>query len=80
MTRAEFLLQIDELLEQTPGTLQGPESLVDNNWDSLCIVSFIALVDEHFGYTVPPKQLAKCETVEDLVTLLGERISPAPVA
>jgi acyl carrier protein len=80
MTRAAFLLQLDELLEQGPGTLQGPETLADTNWDSLSIVSFIALVDEHFGYTVPPKQLAQCKTVEDLIGLLGDRIVPVHAA
>jgi acyl carrier protein len=80
MKRADFLLQLDELLEQAPGTLQGPEILADNNWDSLSIVSFIALVDEHFGYTVPPRQLAQCKTVDDLVGLLGDRVAPVHAA
>jgi acyl carrier protein len=77
MSKTDFLLQIDDLLEQAPGTLQGPELLVDYGWDSLGVVSFIALVDEHFNYTVPPKQLALCKTVNDLLGLVGDRIVPA---
>ena len=71
MTKSGFLELIDELLEKEPGTLKGPELLEDNDWDSLSVISFIALVDEHFGFTVSPSELAKCVSVEDLVSLLN---------
>jgi acyl carrier protein len=73
-------MQIDELLEKDPGTLQGPEALEDVGWDSLGIISFIALVDENLEYTVRPKELAQCKTVEDLLALVADRLSPVPAA
>lgn len=76
MTKIEFLQQLDELLEKDPGTLQGPEVLEDVGWDSLGVISFIALVDEQFEYTVPPKELMKCKTVDDLLALVGDRLTP----
>jgi len=39
-------------------------------------VSFIALIDEHLEYTVPPKRLAACKTVDDLVSLVADRLAP----
>lgn len=76
MNKSDFLKLIDELLEKDPGTLHGPETLVDEGWDSLGVVSFIALVDEHFGFTVAPRDLAKCVIVDDLVVLVGPKIVP----
>ncbi len=72
MSRDEFLAKLDELLELTPGTLQGPEKLEElDNWNSLAVLGFIGLADEHFGVTLAPRLLAGCSTVEDLVKLAG---------
>lgn len=38
-------------------------------WDSLSVVSYIALVDESFHITVAPRQIAGCRTVADLYRL-----------
>jgi acyl carrier protein len=76
VTRPELIALIEELLEKDAGTLEGPETLEDNGWDSLSVVSFIALIDEHLEYTVPPKRLAACKTVDDLVSLVADRLAP----
>lgn len=77
MERSEFLLSLDELLELEPGTVRGSEAL-DNleGWNSLAVISFMALVDEHFGVSLQPRQIAACTTVADLMGLLGDRIVP----
>lgn len=76
MERHEFLLLLDELLELEPGTLKGPEAL-DNveGWNSLAVISFMALVDDQFGISLQPRQIAECSTIADLTGLLGDRIS-----
>jgi acyl carrier protein len=75
LEKNEFLLLLDELLELEPGTVKGSESLDSfSGWNSLGIISFIALVDEHFGINLQPRHIAGCSTVEDLVELLGNRI------
>jgi acyl carrier protein len=72
----EFLLLLDELLELEPGTVKGSESLDSfAGWNSLGIISFMALVDEHFSVSLQPKQIAGCATIDDLVELLGDQIS-----
>lgn len=71
MNREKFLPLLDEVLELEPGTLKGPEKLEDlENWNSMAMVSFVALVDEHFGYTVSPRQFVNCETIDDLLRLI----------
>ncbi|PWC55771.1 hypothetical protein TSH7_16625 [Azospirillum sp. TSH7] len=76
MDRNEFLLALDEMLELDPGTLTGDEALESlEAWDSLAVISFIALVDEKTGVVVEGEKLAKAKTVADLLALAG-----APVA
>lgn len=71
MTRTEFYGLLDEITEAAPGTVKGTETLrALEGWDSLALVSFIAVVDERFGVTLPAAKLQKCTTVEDLVALL----------
>lgn len=71
MDRRTFLALLDEVLELDPGTLQGPERLDDlENWNSMAMVSFVALVDEHFNFAVSPRQFVNCDTVEDLLGLV----------
>lgn len=75
MSKQEFLRLLDELVETPPGTLQGGEALADlPAWDSLGVVSFIALADEHFGLSLPPKEIAAATTVDDLVSLVSAGI------
>jgi acyl carrier protein len=70
MTREEFLSELDELVELSPGTLKGPESLESlDQWTSMAIVGFIALADTHNGTKLGPTQIAKCSTVDDLLNL-----------
>ena len=77
MRRPELLALLDELFELPAGTLTGEEPLADlEAWGSMAVVGFIGLADEHFGLTLSPRQFANCVTVDDLVALIGDRISP----
>ncbi|MEO8657020.1 MAG: acyl carrier protein [Bryobacteraceae bacterium] len=70
MTRKEFLVQFDELLELPTGTLTGIEKLEDlEDWDSLAMISFMGMVDEHCQIKLSPRQFVNCETVNDLLDL-----------
>jgi hypothetical protein len=70
MNREGFLKKIDETLELAPGTLQGPEKLDDYPlWDSTAMISFMALADEYNGSRLAPKQIAACQTIDDLLQL-----------
>ena len=70
MRRDEFLLEMDQCLGLAPGTLQGNEKLEElEQWDSLSLISFIALADANSGVTVSPAQVVNCTTVGDLLRL-----------
>jgi acyl carrier protein len=75
MKKSDFLLLLDELVETDPGTLKGSELLSDiDGWDSLAVMGLIALVDEKFEITLSPKRMADCRTVDDLISLMGDKI------
>ena len=70
MTKEEFLVQIDEILDLKPGTLRGQEKLEDlKNWDSTALISLITIAEEHNGVPISPDQVVGCTTVADLLRL-----------
>lgn len=71
MSREELLREIDNMLELPSGTLQGPEVLAEfENWDSMAVVTFVALADSAGSTSLSAKQIGNCETVNDLVALV----------
>ncbi len=64
------ILEID-VAEVTPQLRLG-----DHAWDSLAIISVIALVDELFDQMLSGQALAQCETVADITAL----IKPASIS
>jgi acyl carrier protein len=76
MTDSNFLYLVDDLLELPPGTVKAGDSLEGlEGWDSLAVISFMALVDEHFSVRLQPRKITACKTVADLVAMLGDRVT-----
>ena len=76
MTRTEFLGELDGLLNLPKGKLTGDESLASlSEWDSLAVVSYLALVDEKFKMPLEIKVIEGCKTVNDLVDMVGSKLS-----
>ena len=75
MSRNHFFGLLDELFEFDPGTLTGAEVLADiPKWDSLAVIGFIALLDEHFAVSVPAKRIMNCKTTADLANLIADKL------
>ncbi|MDB4986304.1 MAG: hypothetical protein JWN04_1482 [Myxococcaceae bacterium] len=73
MKKSEFLNLLDELIEAKPGTIHGDETLKDlEGWDSLALVGFIAVVDQHFRVPLSAAKLQSCVSVSDLIKLLPQ--------
>jgi acyl carrier protein len=78
MDRQTVLNSLDEMLELKPGTLAGAEDLADlDSWDSLAMMNFIAFASDRFDLTISPRQIAPCQTINDLVRLLDTKSEPA---
>jgi acyl carrier protein len=67
MDLKEFCQKLESMLEMDAGSLQ-PQTRLDSleAWDSVSVISFIAMADQDYDVSVPPKAIAECETVEDL--------------
>ena len=75
MTKGEFFILLDELLENEPGTLKEGDVLVAvPKWDSLAVIGFIALLDQHFALSVPASRIMDCKTANDLAALVGDKL------
>lgn len=75
MTKQEFLRELEDVLEADVDSIKGDETLADlGSWDSLAVMSFIAMVDEKFGVTLAASKLADAKSVGDLIALLGDKI------
>ena len=67
----EFKAGLAEALEVDEGLL-GPDYVLEESemWDSMTVVTVIALIDEHYGKAVEGERLAKCKTVADIDALV----------
>jgi len=66
-----FLEEMTEILEA--GAPVTAEHTFGDEWDSLAIVSTIALVDEIFGVFLEGKDLAGCTTVQSVLDLVDKQ-------
>lgn len=75
MTKTEFIKQFEEVLEVESGTIQEDHLLSDiASWDSLTVMSFIAMVDDNFGVTMQPEQIKAAKRVSDFIQILHDHI------
>jgi acyl carrier protein len=72
--KTEFLGHVAELLDTSVTALTDEADLQGLGWDSLASVSFLGIIDEHFGVVISPKKIAECQTIADLTKLVEDRI------
>ena len=72
MDKPAFFAAVAEILEADPARLTGDEKISDvGNWDSLSVISFIAMVDSDLGQIVDGEKLKDAKTLNDLAGLAG---------
>lgn len=71
MNSQDVIRELEEILEVESGSLSSASELYGTDaWDSLAVVSFMAVADEKFGKRLSGKQLEKVATVGDLLKLI----------
>lgn len=76
MEKTVFLQKLDEVMSLPKGTIKGDETLSAlKGWDSVALMSFIALLDEDLQIRVTGKQVMQCQTIAELVALAGDKVS-----
>ena len=71
MDRATFLRELGSVLRVDAAAAHPGLRLEDVVWDSLAVMSTAALIDEHCGVTVSGDELARCETLGDVLKIAG---------
>lgn len=67
---SEFRNELAEILEREPDEVTPELRLDSTSWDSLAVVSTIALIDELYDEAVSADALNDCETVGDIEKLI----------
>ena len=65
----KILRLIEEAKEADEGTVLMGQEL---DWDSIAVVTFMAMADEQLNVTLSADRLNKCERVDDVVALVIE--------
>ncbi|HEX8449129.1 MAG TPA: acyl carrier protein [Allosphingosinicella sp.] len=68
---SEFYEGLAEILEVEVDEITPDLNLEDGGWDSLAVVSTIALIDDVYDVTVHPTALSDCKTVGDIEKLVA---------
>lgn len=67
----EFHQGLAEILEVEPQEVNSDMELEEGAWDSLAVVSTIALIDEVYDRTVSAEDLSECKKVSDVEKLIA---------
>lgn len=68
---SEFYEGLAEILEVDVDQVNSDLALEEGGWDSLAVVSTIALIDDVYDVTVHPDRLSDCKTVGDIEQLVA---------
>lgn len=71
MTQEEKIALLEEMFEVDSGTLKPERALDTLQWDSMAMLSLIALVSEKFGKRLTGAQLRAFKTVKDVLEVMG---------
>ena len=71
MTREEKIENIAEILDLEEEEIKEDALLADyEEWDSVAVLSFIALMDEEFDKSVKGAEIRALKTVKDLMDMM----------
>jgi acyl carrier protein len=72
MNKDEFMIEIADLLSVDESELTNDVELEKlEDWDSLAVIGFIALLDKKLGKTIGAGTIFGCKTIGDLERVAG---------
>lgn len=70
----EFIDALAEALEKDPVNLKPEDKFRDyEEWDSLAVLSVIAMIKQGYGITIPRKEFDELVTVEELFSYIDKK-------
>lgn len=71
MDKTEKIKLMEEIMELEEGTLNESSVLSEyDEWDSLSIISYIALMDTRFNKSVSMEEIKRFATVKDAIDIM----------
>ena len=71
MNTSDLLRLVEQTLKLKPNTLRGDENLRDvEGWDSMGTLNFITMADRKLGLALPGLEVARCQTIAELISML----------
>ena len=67
--KKEFLIKMSEALELEEGILSFDTDFSELNWDSLAVITAIAIVDECFGVVISAEKIFYCQNLNDIIEI-----------
>lgn len=74
MPKTEFLEDLASQLEVERAELKEDFELNEENFDSIALVTTIALIDEHFDVAVKARDLSAVTSIGELMALIDKAI------
>ncbi len=76
MNKIEFIQELESIFDVEPGYLTtNPEQVNSVNWDSVSTLGIIALLDSEFDIEIEVDYLKKCDGIEYLEQIIGNKFS-----
>jgi len=73
MKTEDFINELKDALEIEDGEITLETNLKElEEYDSLSVLSIIAMIDENFGKQIPSSDFIKITTIKSLMDLIGE--------
>ena len=67
-----FYEDFSSLLGIDKSSISNESKLSDLDWDSMALISTMALLDEVFGIVVSGDELTKCKTIGNIISLVKD--------
>ena len=66
---------LSSILHVAPDAVRPELHFAEDKWDSMTMISVIALIDDTFGITIPVEKMASCRSVADLLAAIDFALS-----
>ncbi len=75
MNKADFLVELEDILQREEPVNENDNLEDYDEWDSLSKMAVMAYYDKNFKVKIGLNQLGEIKTVSDLIKLAGENIN-----
>lgn len=75
MNKADFLVELEDILQREDPCSENDNLEDYDEWDSLSKMAVMAYYDKNFKVKIGLNQLGEIKTVSDLIKLAGENIN-----